>query len=227
MARRSPASTNGAPPTDDPAHVPAPALVARRASGLHTTVLLAVLAVTFGFVFWVADQVYAPLSLALGPFATLGENVLAGAWIVVAPLALHIVRRPLAGIGAELLAAAVELVVFGSPFGPAVLLSGLVQGVGAELPFALTRYRRYGWGVFVASGVSAAVVTFAYQCVTYGYLGQDLVVVRLAVQVVSCVLLSGVAARLLGDGLLRAGVLDNHAIGRAARLRADRARSGR
>ncbi|BDZ43494.1 hypothetical protein GCM10025865_27930 [Paraoerskovia sediminicola] len=123
-----------------------PVVVERRTSPLHTTVLLAVLGVTFGFVFWVADQIYAPLHLALGPFGSLAENVLAGAWIVVAPLALYIVRRPGVGILAEMLAAAVELVVFASPFGPMILVIGLVQGVGAELAFALTRYRRYGWG---------------------------------------------------------------------------------
>ncbi|WP_286217717.1 hypothetical protein [Paraoerskovia sediminicola] len=64
--------------------------------------------------------------------------------------------------------------------------------------------------------MTAAVVTFAYQCVANGYLGQDYLVLRLVVQIVSCILLCGVAARLIGDGLLRAGVLDNHAAGRAA-----------
>ncbi|SDS48964.1 energy-coupling factor transport system substrate-specific component [Paraoerskovia marina] len=189
----------------------------RRSSGLHTTVLLAVLGVVFGFVFWVADQIYGPLHLALGPFGTLAENVLAGAWIVVAPLAVYIVRKPFVAVVAEMLAAAVELVVFASPFGPMILVIGLVQGVGAELAFTLTRYRRYGWGVFVLSGVTAAVVTFAYQCVANGYLGQDYLVLRLGVQIVSCIVLSGLAAKFIGDRLLRTGVLDNYPIGRERR----------
>ncbi|MCA5894058.1 ECF transporter S component [Isoptericola sp. NEAU-Y5] len=199
-----------------PGDRPVPALRARRPRpGLHDTVLLAVLAVVFGFVFWVADQVYGPLLLALGPFGGFADAVLGGAWIVVAPLALFILRRPGAGLLAEVLAAGVELVVFGSPFGPMVLVSGLVQGAGAELAFALTRYRRWGWGTFALSGVTAAAVTYAYQTFANGYLGQDLYLLRFAVLVVSCVLLSGLAARALGLALLRTGVLDNYPVGRA------------
>lgn len=220
MDRRTDSPAEGLSPTGPVAPRDSTAVVERRPSGLHTTVLLAVLGVVFGFVFWVADQVYAPLHLALGPFATLAENVLAGAWIVVAPLAMYIVRRPGVAIIAEMLAAASELVIFGSPFGPMVLVIGLVQGAGVELGFALTRYRRFGWWAFVLCGVSAAVVTFAYQCVVNGYLGQDFLVVRLVVQIISCILLCGLAAKVIGDRLASTGVLDNYPLGRERLRRA-------
>ncbi|MTG90619.1 thiamine ABC transporter permease [Cellulosimicrobium sp. BIT-GX5] len=180
---------------------------------LHETVLVAVLGVVFGFVYWAFVQLWAPLQILMGPLADLAANVLAGAWIVVGPLATYIVRRPGVGVLAETLAALVEVVFLASPAGPLLLLVGLVQGAGAELPFALTRYRRFGWGVFVASGVSAALVTFAFNAVRLGWLGQDLAMLRLGVQVVSCVVLCGLAARLLGDALARTGALDAFAIG--------------
>ncbi|WP_454043995.1 ECF transporter S component [Cellulosimicrobium sp. Marseille-Q8652] len=186
---------------------------ARRGLTLHETVLVAVLGVVFGFVYWAVVQLWAPLQLAMGPFADLASNVLAGAWIVVGPLATYVVRKPGVGILAETLAALVEVVFLASPAGPLLLVVGLVQGAGAELAFALTRYRRFGWGVFVASGVSAALVSYAFNAVRFGWLGQDYAMLRLGIQVVSCVVLCGVAARLLGDALARTGALDAFAIG--------------
>ncbi|KLN33074.1 thiamine ABC transporter permease [Cellulosimicrobium funkei] len=191
--------------------------VRRRGLTLHETVLIAVLGVVFGFVYWAFVQLWAPLQLAMGPLADLAANVLAGAWIVVGPLATYIVRKPGVGILAETLAALVEVVFLASPAGPLLLLVGLVQGLGAELPFALTRYRRFGWWVFVACGVSAALVTFAFNAVRFGWLGQDYAMLRLGVQVVSCVVLCGLTARLLGDALARTGALDAFAIGAARR----------
>ncbi|MBN0039956.1 ECF transporter S component [Cellulosimicrobium cellulans] len=189
----------------------------RRGPTLHETVLIAVLGVVFGFVYWAFVQLWAPLQLAMGPLADLAANVLAGAWIVVGPLATYIVRKPGVGILAETLAALVEVVFLASPAGPLLLVVGLVQGLGAELPFALTRYRRFGWWVFVASGASAALVTYAFNAVRFGWLGQDYAMLRLGIQVVSCVVLCGLAARLLGDALARTGALDAFAIGTARR----------
>ena len=55
---------------------------------------------------------------------------------------------------AEMVAAFAE-VATGNPAGLILLLSGAVQGAGAELPFLLTRWRNYGWPVLLASGASA------------------------------------------------------------------------
>lgn len=204
-----------APDRTSPASPPRPSR--RRGLTLHETVLVAVLGVVFGFVYWAFVQLWAPLQLAMGPLADLAANVLAGAWIIVGPLATYIVRKPGVGVLAETLAALVEVVFLASPAGPLLLVVGLVQGVGAELPFALTRYRRFGWWAFVASGVSAALVTFAFNAVRFGWLGQDYALLRLGIQVVSCVVLCGLAARLLGDALARTGALDAFAIGAARR----------
>lgn len=183
---------------------------------LHEMVLLAVLGAVFGFLYWAFVQAWYWLQVAMGPLGDVAQNVLAGAWIVVAPLAVYIIRKPGAGVIAELMAAAIEVVFLGSPIGAPLLLVALVQGASAELAFTLTRYRRYGWWVFVASGVSAGVLTFAYNMVRQGWWGQDLLVLRLVLTVVSCIVLSGIAAKLLGDALARTGVLDNHAIVRDA-----------
>lgn len=194
----------------------APTTTRRRAGlTLHETVLLAVLAAVFGFLYWAFVQAWGALQVAMGPFGDLAQNVLAGSWIVVAPLAVYIVRKPGVGIVVEILAALVEVVFLASPVGPSLLIAGFIQGATAELPFALTRYRRFGWSVFLWSGISAGVLTFAYNMVRQGWLGQDFVMWRFTFTLLSCIVLSGIAAKLIGNALVRTGVLDNHAIGRA------------
>lgn len=183
---------------------------------LYDLVLLATLAVVFGFLYWALVQVWGPLRLTMGPLGDLAQNLLIGGWFVVAPLAIYIVRKPLVGVTTEILATIVEVVFLGSPVGPILLLTGLVQGAGSELPFAITRYRRFGWGVFAVSGLSAAVFSFVYNVFRLGWLGQDYVMLRLGFQISSGILLGGILAKIMGDALLRTGVLDNYAIGRAA-----------
>jgi len=183
---------------------------------LYDLVLLATLAVVFGFLYWTLVQVWGPLRLAMGPLGDLAQNLLIGGWFVVAPLAIYIVRKPLVGVTTEILASIVEVVFLGSPVGPILLLTGLLQGAGSELPFAITRYRRFEWGVFAVSGLSAAVFSFVYNVFRLGWLGQDYVLLRLGFQLSSGILLGGILAKAIGDALLRTGVLDNYAIGRAA-----------
>ncbi|HLS62985.1 MAG TPA: ECF transporter S component [Ruania sp.] len=193
----------------------------RRPITLHDLVLLAVLAVVFGFLYWVLVQLWGWLQVAMGPLGDLAQNVLVGGWMVVAPLAIYIVRKPGVGILVEIIASIVEVVFLASPVGPMLILVGFIQGAGAEVAFTATRYRRYGWGVFLASGLTAALANLLLGMVRMGWAGQAFFELRVVFQLASGVLLCGLLAKVIGDALLRTGVLDNYAIGRAAR--ADRA----
>lgn len=186
---------------------------------LRDLVVVAVLAVTFGFLYWALVQAWGGLQVLMGPFGDLVQNALIGGWMVVAPLAVYILRKPGVATVTEILAAFIQVAFLGTPVGPILLLTGIVQGVGAELPFALTRYRRYGWAVFVASGLCAAAFSFVYASLRFGWYGQQWFLLRLVLHLASGLLLTGVAGRAIGDGLLRTGVLDDLPIGRAARSR--------
>ncbi|HIZ36073.1 MAG TPA: ECF transporter S component [Candidatus Ruania gallistercoris] len=192
----------------------------RRPITLHDLVLLAVLAVVFGFLYWALVQVWGWLQVVMGPLGDLAQNVLVGGWMVVAPLAIYIVRKPGVGILVEIIASIVEVIFLASPVGPMLILVGFIQGAGAEVAFAATRYRRYGWAVFIASGVTAALANLVLGMVRMGWAGQELFELRVIFQLASGVLLCGVLAKLIGDALLRTGVLDNYAIGRAAQAQA-------
>jgi energy-coupling factor transport system substrate-specific component len=176
--------------------------------------LTVVLGVTFGFLYWVLVQAWTALSVLAGPFGDLTQHVLLGGWLLVAPVTIAITRRPGSGVVAEVMASLVEVVFLGSPVGPMLLLAALLQGVGSELPFALTRYRRFGWGIYALSGALGAFLVFWLTAVRAGWFGSDLFTLRLVLQVASGALLGGLLARVLVGALRRTGVLDSFAIAR-------------
>lgn len=178
-------------------------------------VLVVVLGVTFGFLYWVLVQAWVGLSVLAGPFGDLTQHVLLGGWLLVAPLAVAITRRPGSGVVAEVMASVVEVVFLGSPVGPMLLVAALLQGAGSELPFALTRYRRFTWRVYALSGALGAFLVFWFTAVRAGWFGSDLLLLRLGLQVASGLLLGGLLARVLVQVLRRTGVLDSFAIARA------------
>ncbi|MGO2005442.1 ECF transporter S component, partial [Arthrobacter rhombi] len=68
---------------------------------LKDLVLIVVLGVVFGFLYWALVQASAGLTLLMGPFGDLSSHLLFGGWLIVAPIAVAIIRRPFAGILAE------------------------------------------------------------------------------------------------------------------------------
>jgi energy-coupling factor transport system substrate-specific component len=188
--------------------------MAGRTQGWQTrdTVLIAVLAVVFGFLYiqWV------PIWLAIRGFgAQVGQEALFGFWLAGGVLALYIVRRPGAALVGEFLAALAE-VLFGSSVGTALLITGLVQGIGAELVFGARRWRDYSTATVLIAGAATAVVALPWNWYRLGYftLNPAFLLLLLAVRILSGAVLGGLFPKLLGDALARTGVLASFAIGR-------------
>lgn len=192
------------------------ALATRRGLTLKDIVLVVVLGTVFGFLYWAFVQAWTALSIAMGPAGDLAQHFLAGSWLLVAPIAIAIVRRPGVGILAEVLASVIEVVFLGSAVGPMLLVAAFIQGLGSEIPFALGRYQKFGWGRYALSGLLGAGLVFFWSAFRFGWFAQDLVFLRFGVQALSGVILGGLLAKVIVDGLLRTGVLANYAIGEAA-----------
>lgn len=186
---------------------------ARHPLGMKDIVLMVVLGVVFGFLYWVFVQAWTALSVAMGPAGDFAQHLLAGSWLLVAPIAIAILRRPFVGIIAEILAAVIEVVFLGSPVGPLLLVSAFLQGLGSEIPFALGRYRRFGWARYALSGLLGATLVFFWSAFRFGWFGQDIFTLRLIVQAICGLVLGGVLAKVIVDALARTGVLANFAIG--------------
>jgi energy-coupling factor transport system permease protein len=188
----------------------------RRTWAMKDLVLMVVLGVVFGFAYWALVQAWNGLSVLMGPAGDLSQHILLGGWLLVAPIAVAIIRRPGAGVAAETLASVVEVVFLGSPVGPLLVVAAAIQGIGSELPFALTRYRRFGWGIFAFSGLLGAGLVFFFSAFRFGWYGQDIFLLRLLLQCLSGIILGGLLAKVIVDALARTGVVDNFAIGREA-----------
>ncbi len=186
---------------------------------LRDVIMMAILGVVFSAVYLAVFQGGLALSTALTPtgLSNFGFEIIYGVWFMAATLAAYIIRKPGVALVTEVLASAVELLM-GNSGGLTVVLTGLIQGAGAELAFALFRYKKWNLGTMSLSGIFAAVFIFCYELdyLDYIHLAPGLLVAQLAVRFVSAVVFSGVICKLAGDGLARTGVVKSYAIGAKA-----------
>jgi energy-coupling factor transport system permease protein len=178
-------------------------------------VIVAALGVVFAVLYLAWVQLWLVLQAAIGPLAL---DIVFGFWCVVSVVAACIIRKPFAALSAEVIAAAAEILT-GNPAGLILLLTGLVQGAGAELPFALTGWKNYRLPVLLASGASAAVFSFVYTWIrfSYGTLRPSLLVAMFVLRVVSGMVLAGWLGGRIAEALYRTGVLQGLGIDVAKR----------
>ncbi len=181
-------------------------------------VVTAALAVAVGISFIVYDWIFV---LARGVFGPITQSVAEGFWLLGALLVPYVVRRPGSAIFGELIAAIVEASF--NPFGIVVILAGVLEGVGAEVVFLATGYRRFSWKVMAVAGAVDALFFFvAYVIWADGYvvLANGAPIFKLAPATVLGFLVlemisGGVAGWLgkaIGDALVPTGVLDGFAV---------------
>jgi energy-coupling factor transport system substrate-specific component len=177
-------------------------------------VVTAVLGVAFGVVFWAWNLAFGPLSAPLAFLAPL-VGILNGVYLMPAVVAGLLVRKPGAAVFASTLAAALSL-LFGSPYGGIIIVYGLVQGIGGELGFLLTRYRSFGWGTAILAGITAGLSTSILDNSLYysdlSFFGFKLPYTVFTV--ISSVLLAGIVGLLLVRAMARTGALSSFAAGR-------------
>jgi energy-coupling factor transport system substrate-specific component len=176
-------------------------------------VVAAVIAVAFGVVFLAWNLVYTaadPLFAFLRP----AQAILYGIWLLPGVLVGLIVRRPGAAFFGGLVSAAVS-VVLGSPYGADALVSGALQGGGAEIGFALGMYRRWNLPFAIVAGALAAVAAALHDIpIYYPDTGLDFQLVFAAALVLSGVVVAGIGSWLLLRALVGTGVLRDFAVGR-------------
>jgi energy-coupling factor transport system substrate-specific component len=180
-------------------------------------VIAAVIAVASGVVFWGWDAVWVALSTPLHAVLPGLDSLLGGVWLFPAVLVPLIVRKPGAAIFAELVAATVEALL-GSYWGAETLLSGLIQGLGAEIVFAIFLYAVWTRGTAILAGAGAGLALAILDLIV-SYPGQKLAfdVIYIVGSVISGALIAGLLSWLLVGALARAGALNRFAAGRTGR----------
>lgn len=183
---------------------------------LKDVIMMAILGVVFSAVYLAVFQGGLALSTALTPagLAPFGFELIYGVWFMAATLAAYIIRKPGVALVTEVLASFIELLM-GNSGGLTVVLTGVIQGVGAELAFALFRYKKWNLGVMCLGSILSAVFIFCYELYYLNYiaLAPTLLAAQLAVRFVSAVVFSGIICKLAGDALAKTGVVKSYAIG--------------
>ncbi|KJL26925.1 putative HMP/thiamine permease protein YkoE [Microbacterium oxydans] len=180
-------------------------------------VVAAVLGVAIGLVFWGWNTIgYAWFGAADALTPGLG-GIAVGIWLLGGVVGGLVIRKPGAALVVELVAAIVSMLI-GNVWGVSTVLSGIVQGLGAEIIFALFFYRRFGIAVAALAGVGAAVAAWVFE-LFYGSSPNILKSVEfntiyLVSVVVSGAILAGVVGWLLVRALAVTGALNRFAVGR-------------
>nr|WP_237398010.1 ECF transporter S component [Rathayibacter rathayi] len=180
-------------------------------------VVASVIAVASGVVFWAWGLATNVLGLAFEFLPGLG-GLLGGGWLFAGVLGGLIIRKPGAALYTELVAAAVSALI-GTQWGYTVLISGFVQGLGAEIVLALFLYRSGRPLVAMLAGAGAGLALAINDLLSY-YAANDALFMGVYVvsSIVSGVVLAGLASWFAVRGLAASGALDRFASGREGRM---------
>lgn len=167
----------------------------------------AFLGVAFGVAYWAWYLAYQVPSTALAAVFPPLQGITGAPWLMAGVVGGLVIRRPGAALFTELIAACVEALI-GSSWGIATVVSGVLQGLGAEIGFAILAYSSFGLGAAMLSGALAAPLEAVYEWFSY-WTDWDWAykLAYLVILTVAGALIAGGLGWLLTQGLARAGAL--------------------
>jgi energy-coupling factor transport system substrate-specific component len=167
----------------------------------------AMLGVAFGVAYWGWDQAYSVLSPAFNGFPP-SSGLVGGVWLLAGVVTMLVVRRPGAAVFGEVVAASVELTL-GNSWGATTFVSGLIEGLGVEVVFALLLYRRFGPLVAALGGALAGVSEAVFEWgVYYADYSVGWKLAYAAIFAASGAIVAGVGGWLVTRALARTGALN-------------------
>jgi energy-coupling factor transport system permease protein len=177
-------------------------------------VVASVLAVAAGLVFVLWNIASNPISAPLSALLPGLQALAGGGWLFAGVLTALVIRKPGAALFGELVAATVSALV-GNQWGVLTIESGLVQGLGAELVFALFLYRRWNLPVAMLAGAVAGIALAVNDLILW-YPGSAtaFATVYVVSAVVSGALIAGLLSWFVVKGLAKTGALSRFDSGR-------------
>ena len=145
------------------------------------------------------------LTVAFMTAAPLLVLALMGAWLLPPFTALALLHRPGVGLLTSVIAGLVTVPL--TPFGWMGLFQGVMWGVLCEIPFALTRYRRWPTTLFLGTGLVIAVIGLIPTYTTYGLdqMAPLPLILAVVLTIASCVVAAWVSV-LIARALGRTGI---------------------
>jgi len=182
-------------------------------------VVASVIAVVCSFVFVLWNIGYQLPSTVLTPVLPGLQGLVNGPWLVAGVLGALIIRKPGAALYTELVAATISALI-GNQWGPLTIVSGLVQGLGAELVFLVFAYAVWRLPVAVLAGAAAGLACGINDRVLW-YAGADttFTIVYIVSTMISGAVIAGAGSWFVARGLAATGALNRFASGREATKR--------
>ena len=180
---------------------------------LRDIVLAVIFSVVCGAIYMGWDYLTMPLfGTSVNP--AIG-GIVNGMWWIAAGLVAVIIRRPGAALFAGVVSALFEF-IFGSPYGPGAIISGLVQGGGMEVGLLLLGWRRWNTGAMAFAAAMGGVGNVVQWLTEYGGDKYPLGVIigYIVLTLISGAVIAGLLPSWIGGALKRSGVVRNFAIGR-------------
>lgn len=137
---------------------------------LRDIILLALIGIIFGVIYWAAGFMYNALTIAFTALKLpmMGNDLTMGLWCMAGPMAGFMLKKPGTSFLGEFLGSVGEALL-GGQWGASTLISGVVQGIATELGFTLTAYKHYDWLNVLATTLSTTIVTYAWDWFRNGY----------------------------------------------------------
>ena len=205
------------PTTQEPRSTTGRSLTATRPlMGWRTVDILTIafLGAALGVAFWGWGVFYnGPVTaLKIGYAPLMGLFV--GPWFLAGVVGGLVVRRPGAALFCEVVAALVSMLP-GTEWGATVLISGVLQGLGAELAFAIFGHKAFSVAVAALAGALSAPLQWGFEVMSLpagggGWYAEWVLrdkVVYLGAMMLSGAVIAGVLGWLLVRALARAGAL--------------------
>lgn len=187
--------------------------------GWRTVDLLTVafLGAAFGIAYWGWGLAYAAPADGLAAIFPPLQGVTGAPWLMAGVVGGLVIRRPGAALLCEVIAALVSMLP-GTRWGASTLISGILQGLGAEIAFLLLGYAVFGLGAAVLAGALSAPLEALYEWSTYWTdWGMDYKVAYAVILTVAGAVIAGGVGWLLTQALARAGALGAFPVGQEVR----------
>jgi len=178
--------------------------------GWRTVDLLTVafLGAAFGIAYWGWGIAYEAPAKALGLAFPPLQGITAAPWLIAGVVGGLVIRRPGAALLCEVIAALVSMLP-GTQWGATVLVSGILQGLGAEIAFAILGYGAFGLAAAMLAGALSAPLEAVYEWFVYWTdWGMGYKVAYLAILTAAGAVIAGGGGWLLTRSLARAGALN-------------------
>jgi energy-coupling factor transport system permease protein len=127
---------------------------------------VAFLGAAFGVAYWAWGLAYVGPSAALEAAFPPLQGITAAPWLMAGVVGGLVVRRPGSALLCEVVAALVSMLP-GTKWGFTTLVSGVLQGLGAEIAFLLLGYAAFGVGAALLAGALSAPLEAIYEWSVY------------------------------------------------------------